>query len=85
MEWSRRHIWAVILLSCLVFWGHFGDRHQRRRLSACHRIAIPPILKPAAAGYFLSLAHKKRYKTVHAVQKQPKIVIKNTVLKSDQY
>ncbi|AGE19308.1 hypothetical protein SMQE32_28860 [Serratia marcescens] len=20
MEWSRRHIWAVILLSCLVFW-----------------------------------------------------------------
>ncbi len=21
MEWSRRNIWAVILLSCLVFWA----------------------------------------------------------------
>ncbi|MCW6012385.1 hypothetical protein K1Y38_05660 [Serratia marcescens] len=49
--------------------GHFGDRHQRRRLSACHRIAIPDFKARHTAGYFLSLAYKKRYKTARPVQK----------------
>jgi len=42
-------------------------------------------LQPATAGYFLSLADEKRYKTARTGQKTAKIVIKNTVLKSDQY
>lgn len=84
MEWSRRHIWAVILLSCLVF-GSFWRPASTPSLERLHRIEYPDFKTPQRQATSCRLPIKSVIKQSALCKKQPKIVIKNTVLKSDQY